>query len=229
MSSNWICVTCGIEYPESAEAPAHCVICEDERQYVRADGQAWTTLDRLRETHRNEVGREEEGVEWVQTTPTFAIGQRAYLVPTPDGNVLWDCLTLLDQATVDWIRQRGGIKAIAISHPHYYSTMIDWSRAFGDCPVWIHADDRQWVVRPDPVVRFWTGEAQPLLGGLTLVRCGGHFAGYQVMHWPQGASGRGVLFAGDQPQVCLDRRWVTFMYSYPNWIPFDAATDRAPA
>ena len=29
----------------------------------------------------------------------------------------------------------------------------------------------------------------------------------------------GVLFSGDQPQVCPDRRWVSFMYSYPNLIP----------
>ncbi len=227
MPSTWICVTCGVEYPPAEAPPAHCAICEDDRQYVGANGQQWTTSDQLRESHHNEMGSEEDGVGWVKTVPTLAIGQRAYLVRTPGGNLLWDCITLLDAATIDWIQQQGGITAIAISHPHYYATMIEWSRTFGNCPVWLHEDDRRWVMRPDPAIRFWTGEAHKLFGGLTLVRCGGHFDGYQVLHWPEGASGKGVLFAGDQPQVCLDRRWVTFMYSYPNWIPFDARTVNA--
>ncbi len=201
MNPTWICVTCGVEYPADAAPPARCAICEDERQYVSADGQQWTTLDRLRQSHCNETGSEEDGVGWIHTTPSFAIGQRAYLVRTPEGNLLWDCVTLLDAAAIDWIQQQGGIRAVAVSHPHYYSTMVQWSRTFGQCPVWIHEDDRRWVVRPDSVVRFWAGETQPLFGDLTLVRCGGHFAGYQVLHWPHGGSGKGVLFAGDQPQV----------------------------
>lgn len=34
-------------------------------------------------------------------TSKFAIGQRAILLLTPHGNVLWDCITYLDQETVD--------------------------------------------------------------------------------------------------------------------------------
>jgi hypothetical protein len=224
MSAGWICVTCGVEHPPAPAPPARCSICEDDRQYVGPNGQEWTTLDRLRASHQNEIGREEEGVWWIHTTPAFAIGQRAYLVRTGEGNLLWDCVPLIDANTIDWAQQQGGIRAMAVSHPHYYSTMLEWSQAFGDCPIWIHEDDRQWVMRPHQSVAYWTGEAHPLFGNLKLVRCGGHFAGYQVLHWPHGCDGKGVLFAGDQPQVCMDRRWVTFMYSYPNWIPFDADT-----
>jgi hypothetical protein len=224
MSTAWICVTCGVEYPPSPAAPAHCRICDDDRQYVGANGQQWITLDQLRASHRNDIGREEAGVWRIHTTPAFAIGQRAYLVQTGEGNLLWDCVTLIDQQTIDWVRQQGGIQAIAISHPHYYASMLEWSRAFDDCPIWIHQDDREWVMRAGEAVHYWSGEAHSLFGDLTLVRCGGHFAGYQVLHWPRGCAGKGVLFAGDQPQVCMDRRWVTFMYSYPNWIPFDAGT-----
>lgn len=173
------------------------------------------------------MGGEEEGVWWIRTKPAFAIGQRAYLVPTGEGNLLWDSISLIDTATVDWVRQHGGIRAIAVSHPHYYSAMLEWSQAFDECPIWIHEDDARWVVRPGDTVRYWTGDTYQLFGGLTLVRCGGHFDGYQVLHWPDGSSGKGVLFAGDQPQVCMDRRWVTFMYSYPNWTPFDAGTVNA--
>jgi hypothetical protein len=224
MSTGWICVTCGFEYPPAPAAPAHCPICEDDRQYVGANGQEWTTLDQLCASHRNEKGSQEEGVWWIRTTPAFAIGQRAYLVRTGEGNLLWDCVSLIDADTIGWMRQQGGIQAIAVSHPHYYSTMLEWSQAFGGCPIWIHQDDREWVMRPGDSITYWTGETRPLFGSLRLVRCGGHFDGYQVLHWPAGCAGKGVLFAGDQPQVCMDRRWVTFMYSYPNWIPLDADT-----
>jgi glyoxylase-like metal-dependent hydrolase (beta-lactamase superfamily II) len=73
---------------------------------------------------------------------------------------------------------------------------------------------------------FWEGERLELGDGLTLLRLGGHFAGAQVLHWAGGAEGRGVLLAGDILQVVPDRRFVSFMYSYPNYIPLPAATVR---
>lgn len=224
MSTAWLCATCGVQYPPSADAPARCPICEDDRQYVGANGQVWTTIAQLRETHRNETGREEDAVWWIQTKPSFAIGQRAYLVKTPDGNLLWDSVSLVDEVTIDWLRQQGGVRAMAVSHPHYYSSMIEWSAAFGDCPIWIHQHDREWVVRRGDAVSYWSGDTHTFFGGLSLVRSGGHFPGYQVLHAPHAGDGKGAIFAGDQPQVCLDRKWVTFMYSYPNWTPFNAAT-----
>ena len=120
----------------------------------------------------------------------------------------------------------GGLAGVAVSHPHYYSTMVDWSHAFGRVPVYVHRDDARWVMRPDPVVGFWAGDVRALFGGLGLVRTGGHFDGFQVLHWPAGAGGRGVLLAGDQPYVCADRRWVSFMYSYPNLVPLGPAAVR---
>jgi hypothetical protein len=224
MEACWICVTCGVQYAATSTPPSACVICQDERQYIGSNGQEWTTIERLRVSHRLEFAAEEDNVWSIATVPSFGIGQRAYLIRTPQGNLLWDCVPMIEGDTVEWIRQQGGIDAIAVSHPHYYSTMIEWSAAFGGCPVWIHEADRPWVVNDSSAVRFWTGDEQSLFGSLGLVRCGGHFEGYQVLHWPGGCSGQGSLFAGDQPQVCMDRRWVTFMYSYPNWIPFNAAT-----
>jgi hypothetical protein len=55
------------------------------------------------------------------------------------------------------------------------------------------------------------------------VRCGGHFAGGTVLHWQGGAEGRGALFTGDIIQVVADRKHVSFMYSYPNYVPLSAA------
>ena len=142
---------------------------------------------------------------------------------TTNGNVLWDCVPLLDPALVEMVKALGGVSAIAISHPHYYTSMVEWSRAFGGVPIYLHAADRQWVMRPDQAIVFWDGETKPLGDGLTLVRCGGHFEGGTVLHWAGGADGKGALLTGDIIQVVADRKHVSFMYSYPNYIPLSAA------
>lgn len=218
---SYICRTCGIQFAESETPPARCLICEDERQYVGRQGQRWTTLDELRGERRSAVVEVEPGLIAIETRPSFAIGQRANLIATPAGNLLWESTSLVDDAAVEAVRARGGIAAIAISHPHFYSSSVEWSRAFGGAPIYLHAADRRWVMRPDPAIRHWDGEqADPLPGSdLTLIRVGGHFAGSAAVLWPAGADGRGALLCGDMPQVVADRRWVTFMYSYPNSIP----------
>ena len=212
---NFICTTCGTQYADSPEPPAHCTICEDERQYVGLEGQTWTTIDELRRDHHNRVQEEEQDLISIVTEPKFAIGERAFVLRTGEGNLLWDSISLIDDATIASIRRLGGLRAIAISHPHYYTTMVEWSRAFGGIPMYLHQADHEWVMRPDDAVKFWDGETKPLFGGLTLINAGGHFAGGTVLHWP----GRGALLSGDIIQVVPDRRWVSFMYSYPNYIP----------
>jgi glyoxylase-like metal-dependent hydrolase (beta-lactamase superfamily II) len=218
-----ICTTCGTQFAESDAPPARCPICDDWRQYVPPSGQSWTTLETLQRSHRNSFRRLEPRLLGVGTAPDFAIGQRALLVQSPHGNLLWDCISLIDQATIDLLDGIGGIAAIAISHPHYYTTMVEWSRAFGSIPVYLHEADRRWVQRDDAVLRFWSGETQAIAGGFTLIRCGGHFAGGSVLHWPGGADGRGALFTGDILQVTLDRQYVSFMRSYPNMWPLSRA------
>ncbi|MEM6281173.1 MAG: MBL fold metallo-hydrolase [Chloroflexota bacterium] len=222
MSITSICVTCGTQYPPSPAPPASCLICEDERQYVGHSGQQWTTLPDMRQTHTADIRQVEPNLTGIGTTPTFAIGQRALLIQSPGGNVLWDCIALLNDDIIDRVNALGGINAIAISHAHYYGTMIEWAHTF-DVPIYIHADDCEWVMRPDPVVRYWDGETHALHDDITLIRCGGHFDGGQVLHWPAGAGGRGVLLAGDIVMVTADRRYVSFMYSFPNYIPLNAA------
>jgi glyoxylase-like metal-dependent hydrolase (beta-lactamase superfamily II) len=226
---NPICVTCGTQFEESERPPERCPVCEDERQFVGWAGQEWTTLAELRARHRLALKDEGDGVLGIGTEPRFAIGQRALLVPArggegPGENLLFDSISLIDDAAVRVVEALGGLSAIAISHPHYYSSMVEWSRAFGGVPIWLHADDRQWVMRPDPAIRFWEGEELELGPGLTLLRLGGHFAGAQVLHWAGGADCRGAVFAGDVLQVVMDRRFVSFMYSYPNYTPLPAAT-----
>ena len=224
MHRAFICATCGAQFTESAEPPPRCPICTDERQYVPRSGQQWTTLQNLRRKYRNRIGNE-AGLTAIVTEPKLAIGQRALLVAAPEGNVLWDCLPLLDRPTVTELKRHGGIAAIAISHPHYYSTMIEWSRAFGDAPVYLHAADREWITRPDKRIVFWSGKEQIIGPNLTLVHCGGHFPGGTVLHRSAVADEPGTLFSSDILTVTADRQ-VSFMRSYPNYLPLGAAAVR---
>jgi hypothetical protein len=219
MSTAFICVTCGSQFPPSGEPPPGCPICTDARQFIGLDGQQWTTLEEMARKYHNVVQQQEANLYSIHSEPQFAIGERAFLIQTPQGNVLWDCLALLDPPTIDAVRKLGGIAAIAISHPHYYTTMVEWSLTFDNAPIHLHASDRQWVMRPHANVQHWTGESKKLLADLVLIHTPGHFDGFQVLHWPSGAERKGVLLSGDQPQVCMDTGWVSYMYSYPNFIP----------
>src|SRR3954453_18129420 len=95
----FICNTCGTQYAPSEKPPAECAICSEERQYVLPEGQTWTTLEALARKHFNAYRQYEPALIGIGSQPHFGIGQRALLVRTPQGNVLWDCISLLDAAT----------------------------------------------------------------------------------------------------------------------------------
>ena len=196
----FIYVTCGTQFPPSDELPAQCAICLDERQYVGHDGQRWTTMAELALEHRSCAETQEPGLLGIGTTPSFAIGQRALLV----GGLLWDCITPLDDETVAAVVQAGGIHTIAISHPHYYSAMVEWADRF-DARILLHEADREWVMRPSDRIQLWSGERNLISDELELVRLGGHYEGGTVCLWQAGAEGRGALLSGDIVQVVADR------------------------
>lgn len=184
----------------TAHLPAACVMyvsppvgeCEttnmvqEPRQFVPPSGQSWTTLEELQTTHKNEFKQDENDKRiWsIFSTPQMAIGQRAVFIQTESGNVLWDCISLLDQDTIDFIKSHGGLAAIAISHPHFYSTHLEWAREFY-CPVYLAYDDQEWLNRRDTENRriFFQGETQEILPSVTMIKLGGHFPGSSVLHW----------------------------------------------
>jgi glyoxylase-like metal-dependent hydrolase (beta-lactamase superfamily II) len=221
----WICEQCGAHFPDRDAPPAACAICEDERQYVNWKGQRWLTREELARSHKV-VWRDDLGVPGIGIEPSFAIGQRALILREADGCVMWDCIPLATPEAVDYVRLLGGLKAIAVSHPHFYGAIADWSEAFGGAPVYLHADDAQWITRPRPSIVTWTGESQKLSDDILLLRAGGHFTGATILHWRSAAAGKGALFTGDIAMVAMDRRSVSFMYSYPNYIPQNAASVR---
>lgn len=220
----WICQTCGVQHPDTGQPPPNCAICDDERQYVGWDGQQWTTMAELGASHQVVVREEEPGLYGVGLEPSFAIGQRALLVTTPHGNVLWDCVSLLTEPARERIAGLGGIAAICMSHPHFYAANVEFAEAFG-ARILIPRADQEWVRRPSPRIELFDDEAEPV-PGLTLARIGGHFDGAAVLHWPAGSDGRGALLTGDTITVAADRDWVSFMWSFPNHIPLDEATVR---
>ncbi len=219
---NFICVQCGTQLGETAQPPSRCLICDDERQFVNHDGQQWTTLEHLVSEHHNRFEDEAPQLLGIGTEPEFAIGQRALLLQSGGGNLLWDCISLLDDKTIAEVSARGDIRAIAISHPHFYSSMVEWAEHF-DAQIFLHAADREWVIRESPRIQFWDGPTLALWDDLTLINCGGHFEGGTVLHWSAGANGKGALLTGDIITVVQDRRYVSFMRSYPNLIPLGPA------
>ena len=222
----YICETCGTQYAESAAPPARCDVCEDERQYVGWSGQTWTTHAALAANYSLRL-EDDAGLLGIGLPTDFAIPQRALLLPTDAGNLLWECVSLVTDEAVTALNARGGVDRIVISHPHFYAAMVEWSEALGGVPILLHEADRDWVQRRSPCIEVWSGDELRLSDAVTLIRCGGHFPGSTALHWRDGPRRGGALFPGDALQVVSDRRHVTFMYSYPNFIPMRPSDVRA--
>ena len=220
----WICRTCANQYPPTPSPPDRCVICCDDRQYVPESGQTWTSLEELTaEGSRTAWAEVEPGLFELTITPSLGIGHRGLLVDTPSGGVLWDPPGFLDDEAVEFVRSRGGLLGIARSHPHLCGVLAEWSARFPGpdgrgAPMWLPRRDAGWVLRPGDAVRPWEDVVE-LAPGVTLVRCGGHFAGSAVLHVAAAAEGRGALLVGDTVMVLPGRRRVSFMRSYPMLLP----------
>jgi hypothetical protein len=213
----YLCMTCGAQYPPSDEPPDRCPVCLDDRQYVGAGGQRWIATEELAGDHRVRVEEQEPGLLGLAVDPWFAIGQRALVT----GGLMWDCVALADDESAARISEAGGVHTIAISHPHYYTGMVDLAERL-DARILLHEADRRWIMRPSDRIELWSGDRLALGDALELIRLGGHFEGGTICHWRSGQEGRGALLTGDIVQVVADKDWVSFMRSYPNFIPLPA-------
>lgn len=184
-----ICTACGTQFDEESRSLlTRCRICDDPRQFVPPSGQAFTTMSDLkRGLYKNRwkrIDEDEDRLWMIWTEPQFAIGQRAILIKTPQGNILWDCIAFLDGETVDWINELGGLAAIVISHPHYYTTHLEWAEAF-ECPVYLAWEDKGWLNRLDRLGKartFIEGTEEEIevrgeKTGVLILKPGGHFPG----------------------------------------------------
>ncbi|EFJ14066.1 hypothetical protein SELMODRAFT_423994 [Selaginella moellendorffii] len=153
----------------------------------------WTSMSKMRLQFRNGFKTHEPQVLEIITFPKFGIGQRAFLIQTQEGNILWDCISFLDDATVAIIKSLGGLRAIATSHPHYYSTNSRWSEAFGGVPVYIHG----WY-------------CLPLFLSFISISLYPYFCRVVYQHEKVGM---------DNKTVGMDNKIVSIMRSYLNYIP----------
>ena len=211
-----ICAACGTKYPDRRAA---CAICEDDRQYVPPDGQQWIELDAFA-GRQKVIIKCDDGVIGVGVDPLFAINQRALIVRGAAMSVMWESLSLVTDEAVAAITRDGPIDAIAISHPHFYAAMQDWSDALGGIPIYLHELDWEWAENVGVKnAEFWKDDEFELAPGMTLLRCGGHFPGSVALHWRDARRPAGALLSGDALQVSANCKHVSFMYSYPNAIP----------
>lgn len=217
MGESLICTTCGTQYGSLVTGDRLCPICLDERQYIPESGQAWTTLENLKTVHSVHTKKLHQQLYELKIVPSFAIGQRALLVLAPSGNILWDCIALLDEPTIAFIRSLGGLKAMAFSHPHYYTTMNVWADEF-NCPIYIHQKDESWIFNRGEKVQLWQGIEKGLWDGIRLINIGGHFPGSSILHVPF-LSAKGTILCGDTFYISPSKQHMAPMYSYPNKIP----------
>ncbi|WP_010539571.1 MBL fold metallo-hydrolase [Dietzia alimentaria] len=219
------CATCGVERAEPL--PELCPICADERQFVPSTGQRWTTPEESRAGGASiEFTERETDVISLAQRNCPGIGQKPALIRTNHGNVLVEVPNFISDEAIAAIRVWGGLSAIIASHPHMYGVQSLWSAAFDDCPVYVSAPDERWLgLRPRNTV-VWRRESQiEIVPGVHASQPGGHFPGSAVVHWTA-PDGRGVLFTGDTIGTVADPEWVTFMRSFPNWMPLSGAVVR---
>jgi len=216
MKTPKICITCGTQYPVNDDQEL-CIICSEERQYIPEEGQQWITPEALASNHKNEIIQLNDRLFEIVTRPQFAIGQRALLVLSENGNILWDCISLLANDTLSFISKKGGLKAIAISHPHYYASMNEWATTF-NCPVYLHQHDEQWIVDEGEKIVLWQGDEKLLWDDIRIINIGGHFAGSCVLLIPS-MSEKGTILCGDTMYLSPSKKHFAVMYSYPNRMP----------
>ncbi|KAI1053763.1 hypothetical protein LB507_007438 [Fusarium sp. FIESC RH6] len=230
--SHLVCDACGTHFPTTSLKT--CFICDDPRQFVPPTGQSFSTLASLKKKHRNEFTpcATDPDITFITSTPKLGIGQRAILIKTPKGNILWDCITLLDDETVKKIEDMGGLRAIVISHPHFYSAHVQWGRAFG-CPVYLASEDMIWTTFSSSEQVPLTDTTTPILDtGATAIKLGGHFPGSMVLHYNNRlfiadtlmttASGVGdwsVDASGAERTRPEGLNSYSFLWSIPNFIP----------
>lgn len=217
MKTAWTCPNCATQFAPSEAQPERCPVCEDDRQYVAWDGQRWTSHASLQQQYRLRIG-EDDGLLAIAVDGAFAIPQRLAHLRTDAGNILWESLGFVTPEAVAALNDFGGVDRIVISHPHFYSAMVEWADAL-DAEILLHRADRAWVQRPSPRIRFWEGDTLALSRDVTLVNTAGHFEGSTALHWRRGPHDKPILLAGDSPHVAQDRRWVAFMRSVPNFMP----------
>lgn len=216
MSEGRVCFTCGTKYPKDYKGDT-CFICQDDRQYVPLEGQKWTSTRQLKGKYSIKITQLKPKLFEFIVEPSFAIGQRALFVISESGNFMWDCIPLIDDQLIQFIKEKGGIRAIGISHPHYYSNMAEWCKTFR-CRVYLSKVDKKYVVNPFSKIIYWDNDEIKLWDDIKIIKISGHFPGSSILFVPF-LSDKGTVFCSDTFYLSPNLKHFSIMYSYPNRIP----------
>ena len=221
----FVCVTCGTQFPDADDAAAERARSATTRASTsRSRASSGRRSPSCAPTTATRSG-DEGALTGIGTEPHVRDRPARAARPARRANLLWDCVTLLDDATAAAVERRGGLAAIAISHPHYYSAMVEWAHRF-DCPV-LPARGRPRVghaARPRDRVLGGRdarprrrADADPLRRPL------------RRRHRAAPARRGRAAVAATSSRSSPTARWVCFMYSYPNLIPLPEAAVQAMA
>jgi len=214
-----ICETCGVKRTRDVEITV-CPICADERQYIPVGDQKWTSLEDVSVKRNFLVIERQADLFEIRVTPEFGIGQRMFFVKTKQGGYLWDCVPLVDQDIANFFRAHGGVRGMAISHPHFYSSMKNWAELLS-IPVYTHKNDAVWLGEQFDTLVKWSGRELELADDIKVFCAGGHFEGSCVMHVASAQAP--YLLSSDTIAPNVDRKTVSFMRSFPNRVPLGLA------
>src|SRR5690606_6150960 len=215
MVDDLVCFTCGTYFPSHFSEDI-CLICDDDRQYLPDEGQVWTNYEEINKNHTVQVREVTSWLYEITVVPSFAIGQRAFLFVSDQGNILWDCIPLLNDLLKSFIHAKGGIRAIAISHPHFYCNMNDWAEEF-NCPIYLHELDKEWIFNPGKNIHLWDGDEKELITDVKMSNIGGHFPGSCVMHISAFLPA-GFVVCGGRFYNAANRQRISTLYSYPSRV-----------
>lgn len=208
----FICVICGTCFPPSTQPPQVCQLCTGKQQLVLEGGTDWTTEELIQSDFHNVMNLEEPNLWSIHIRPSFASSQRAFFFRSDHGNILWDCLSLLDEQTKQQLDDLGGIQTIVLSNPHFQTGVCKWAEQF-HAEVVVHETDVKFLVEQPRRLKTWTGEYYQIQDGFDLIRIGGSFLGSSVLIWQAGSQEKGCMFTGDTLFVTKDRSWISFLDS----------------
>ncbi|WWC85986.1 uncharacterized protein L201_000857 [Kwoniella dendrophila CBS 6074] len=242
-----ICVACGTQYPKTFSTDRNCLICEDPRQAIPATGQEWTNLIELGnnpgeggENRKHVILKDEEDdrISLISCKPGFAINQTPIIIESSEGSYIWDCSAFISLPLIGYLNKlKRPLKGISISHPHFFTTSLTWSRAL-NVPLYLCEDDKEWYQRisdikeEDDNIIWWRSEKE-LSKSVKLIQCGGHFPGSSILYWDrlnEPAPSKddlpktqtpvsGIIFTADTLMVQPTQKNFSFVWSVPNMIP----------
>jgi glyoxylase-like metal-dependent hydrolase (beta-lactamase superfamily II) len=210
-----ICTYCGNRtFIGEGETP-ECLICANRYVPEPKARVRFKRPDALLPDHHTEIVQLEEDIWRFYVRPNLGIRHYAFFIQRPGGNVLMDMQPILTNDLAAWIGAKGGLKAIVLSHPHYYGAMDDFSTRF-HAPVWIHATDRDWAVGY-PNVECLDAEDHSFDETLGMIHIPGQFEGGLCLLY---ARHRGILFTGDTLMVSPTTGELSAWKSTPRQVPY---------